>query len=1039
MSDYKNLKNKVIFKKYKVLRILGKGSFGCVFQGINLLDGSDVAIKVESKNAKCHLLEQESNYLSILKGYGIPSVKSYGKSGKFYVLVQELLGYNLTQIKKTIKFTVTDIALLAIQIIDRIEYIHSKYIIHRDIKPENFMVGYNNNSIIYIIDFGISRKYKSSRTGKHIKFSLTGKMFGTVRYLSYNGSRGVEQSRRDDLESIGYMLIYLFKGVLPWQGLKMNAENIKKKYLEMLYLKKFCSPEKICSPLPKEFAEYIKYCKKLTFEQDPNYEYLRNLFRKVLLDENNQIKELHFSWRNNKHFIPKQNSKQVTNIDNSKEKYINLLKRKQSPQTRLYRAIQNSLEKNSIKLKTEPKSELSCEQKNIFNKTKKININIHNRGVSEDGIVCMKKDKYNGFDNSNISRETITYNSLLAQYNMNVIGFQDENKIFELFHLRNKNRINKLSPDISKNIKHIKNHYNFDNKSTDNSATTIAKNSSNSLLNDKNSSELEKKVNLSVDFDKNYIENSNLYENKNLSYQIKNKKPIKNIENKRKTLCRNIYMNIIKKMNNHFDLLKKKNTVDSTDIQIEKISYDIEKYRKNNNQNNNQKNNKNINQNLINKFNSQEESFSFKNCPIDKNLKSKININQKIVNKTTIDKNNNILNTDINNDNRIFKKIKVNNAIKSTIIKNNNNKDNLNKNNISDDRRINIIINNNVNSFNGNSPNKINIINKAQNTKPINSYKTKYKYNLMINKDNTKNDEIIENDYNSYHYINKSPNNNYINQNAINQNVKQLNTKPIGLNYLYYNSNNKVFENNNKYINLPSNNSNKNINYKCIPKKRCSLKYKSENENEIEKSQSPQNKTNQNANGYNYLIRLNTYNNNTNSFIEKENSYVVGKVKVIKLNNNPKNVYKIRTSKFDRNNLLINNDNIIKNNLNNNINNNLHRNNFSNDINTYNPNKINLLNNQKIYLRTRKNIHQNLSPSPLHLKKISNSRFILEVKSVDQIRRKIPYSITSNETKKKIGLNYNNEDLKSFNHVPKNINKLNSKENNLSKPKCYNN
>ena len=122
MSDYKMLKNKVLFKKYKIIKTLGKGSFGCVFQGINILDGSDVAIKVEQKNAKCHLLEQESYYLSLLKGYGIPSVKSYGKSGKFYVLVQELLGYNLTQIKKTINsFTITDIALLALQIIDRIE------------------------------------------------------------------------------------------------------------------------------------------------------------------------------------------------------------------------------------------------------------------------------------------------------------------------------------------------------------------------------------------------------------------------------------------------------------------------------------------------------------------------------------------------------------------------------------------------------------------------------------------------------------------------------------------------------------------------------------------------------------------------------------------------------------------------------------------------------------------------------------------------------------------------------------------------------
>ena len=101
--------------------------------------------------------------------------------------------------------------MMAIQILDRIVFVHSKKNIYREIKPENFLIGYRNNSIIYLIDFGISRKFRSSRTGKLIRFSLTKRMFGTVRYISYNISSGFEQSRRDDLESIGYMLIYLIK------------------------------------------------------------------------------------------------------------------------------------------------------------------------------------------------------------------------------------------------------------------------------------------------------------------------------------------------------------------------------------------------------------------------------------------------------------------------------------------------------------------------------------------------------------------------------------------------------------------------------------------------------------------------------------------------------------------------------------------------------------------------------------------------------------------------------------------------------------
>ena len=243
MTKYDVLKNRNLFGKYKLIKIIGKGSFGCVFEGINIKDNSKVAVKVERRNSTVNLLQVESNFLSILKGFGIPEIKSFGYHGNFYILVQELLGYNLMQISNMIKtFSLKDIAMIAIQIIDRIEYVHSKNIIHRDIKPENFVFG-KNNSILYIIDFGISRKYRSAR--KHLKFQLLGKMFGTVRYASYNASRGLEQSRRDDLESIGYMLIYLATRRLPWQGINIKDKDQVKKYLEMLllknmYLMKFC-------------------------------------------------------------------------------------------------------------------------------------------------------------------------------------------------------------------------------------------------------------------------------------------------------------------------------------------------------------------------------------------------------------------------------------------------------------------------------------------------------------------------------------------------------------------------------------------------------------------------------------------------------------------------------------------------------------------------------------------------------------------------------------------------------------------------------
>ena len=437
MKNYKYLQNKVIFGKYKLKKKIGKGSFGYVFKGLNIQDNSEVAIKVERKDVKSHLLEVESNFLSILKGYGIPEIKSYGYSGKFYILVEELLGDHLDEIRKGRNLTIKDISMLAIQILDRIEFVHSKNIIHRDIKPENFLLGYNNSPIIYIIDFGISRKYRSSRTGKHIKFSLTGKLFGTVRYVSFNASRGVQQSRRDDLESIGYMLLYIMKGKLPWQGINMRDHDRKKKYLQMLYLKKNITPEMLCKGLPQEFTEYVKYCKNLAFEQDPDYEYLRNLFRNILkkIHEKN---DLNFSW-NKKLFFRIMNSKKEI----SQEKYINLLKRKESPQTRLYRIIQKSLEKNENSKKR---------IKGSFD-----NENQNNRGASEDEVKF--ESRYKELDTTDISNEELSYNSLMAHYNMNIMKFQDENKIFKELNSKKNNsyKIKDIPYDINKKKRKRKN------------------------------------------------------------------------------------------------------------------------------------------------------------------------------------------------------------------------------------------------------------------------------------------------------------------------------------------------------------------------------------------------------------------------------------------------------------------------------------------------------------------------------------------------------------------------------------------------------
>ena len=314
------LKNKLIFKKYRLIKKIGKGSFGCVYSAENIKDKNmpKVAVKLEEKTRTFHLLEKESNFLLLLNGVGIPKIISYGYNSEYFILIQELLGENLNQIKSSLKidkFNIKDIAMIALQVIDRMEYIHSKNVVHRDIKPENFLIGLENEALIYLIDFGVSKKYRSSKTGKHIQFSLTGIAIGTIKFLSYNANRGVEQTRRDDMISVGYMLINLSGTKLPWEHLNIKDKNGKKNHAKILELKKLLKPEEICKGLPEELTEYIRYCYNLNFEQQPDYEYLRGLFKNLLIRL--QCKNyLNFSWLNKINFNKEgQNKKGIRCIE----------------------------------------------------------------------------------------------------------------------------------------------------------------------------------------------------------------------------------------------------------------------------------------------------------------------------------------------------------------------------------------------------------------------------------------------------------------------------------------------------------------------------------------------------------------------------------------------------------------------------------------------------------------------------------------------------------------------------------------------------
>merc|ERR1719506_1909767 len=198
----------------------------------------------------------------------------------------ELLGTCLEDLLNLCKgrFSLKTTLMLGDQILRRIEYVHTKGYIHRDIKPENFTVGRNDRmNKVYIIDFGLSKRYCDARTKEHIAYKEGRDLTGTARYASVNAHRGIEQSRRDDLEAIGYMLMYFLRGNLPWQGLPAKTKSEKYRKIKE---KKIETPiDVLCQNLPDEFATYLQYVRALRFQDRPDYAYLKALFQERYIAE----------------------------------------------------------------------------------------------------------------------------------------------------------------------------------------------------------------------------------------------------------------------------------------------------------------------------------------------------------------------------------------------------------------------------------------------------------------------------------------------------------------------------------------------------------------------------------------------------------------------------------------------------------------------------------------------------------------------------------------------------------------------------------
>ena len=303
--------NNIIFKKYKPIKVIGIGAFSKIYSAIRISDKAVFAIKTEKKSAfKNHLKNEAYNLLTLRDGIGIPKLISYGNNKKYEILIETLLDKSLKDIfiEQKKPCNLIDLCLIAIQSIERLEFIHYKNLIYRDVKPENIMIGLKDPNIIYIIDFGLCQKYRSSKTGKHIQFKETKKFNGTLIYASSYVLQGKESSRRDDLISLAYTLIFLYKRNLPWES---NWDKLNKiKYLHIINSKETFDFGQLLVNLPKEMIDFLKYTQNLRFEQDPDYAYMKGCFQNILAKMNLNMNKINFSWinPNDKKYSQKKNS-----------------------------------------------------------------------------------------------------------------------------------------------------------------------------------------------------------------------------------------------------------------------------------------------------------------------------------------------------------------------------------------------------------------------------------------------------------------------------------------------------------------------------------------------------------------------------------------------------------------------------------------------------------------------------------------------------------------------------------------------------------
>ena len=336
-NKYQNLdiefENDDFFKlndNYTILlnKKIGSGSFGQIYQCLNRKTNEILACKIESINELKPQLYHESKIMILMKNCtGFPTCYDFIFTEQDKILIMDFLGPNLDTIMNKLpsennikKFSFKTSLMIMIQCLERLKSLHDKGIIHRDIKPENFVIGPRNKErIIYLIDFGLSKKISKEKIIPTIKADRN--IIGTMRYISMNTHQGYEQGKRDDLESLFYIIIYFIKGELPWQNIKTKSRA--EKYSKIFEIKKKVTENgELVYGLPSEMGKILDYILGLNFVEKPNYQMIKNALE-LILTNYNLSNDLQFDWYNleflNYLYLSQNGSNEKENIKENKK------------------------------------------------------------------------------------------------------------------------------------------------------------------------------------------------------------------------------------------------------------------------------------------------------------------------------------------------------------------------------------------------------------------------------------------------------------------------------------------------------------------------------------------------------------------------------------------------------------------------------------------------------------------------------------------------------------------------------------------------